>query len=77
MGVETVDVSIGITKINDINIEMYPPQSIIVDPDWIWAAKEANFRLDAPTNSSYETLVTVMLDGAIYPLKEITNTIIF
>lgn len=76
------EISVGETTLNGYALNMLPLQSLeppytYIDPDWIWALEGAYFNIETPENSTYNSLVTIMMPGSIYPLREINNTIIF
>lgn len=44
---------------------------------WVWDNKVGTPNMIVDPNSEYSSTVSVMLNGAIYPLQTVTNTFIF
>ncbi|MBQ6718015.1 MAG: RICIN domain-containing protein [Clostridia bacterium] len=75
--INSPDITVGVTTLNGTNISMVEDRNVLVSPTWVWDCKVGNPNMVASQNSVYSSTVSVMLNGAIYPLQTIVNTFTF
>lgn len=75
--VNSPDITVGTTTLNGTNIPMVIDRNIMVPLTSVWDNKVGTPNMVVGENSVYSSTVSVMLQGAIYPLQTVVNSFSF
>lgn len=75
--IDSPKLGVGTVTINGKNVNMQSDINVITAPDVIWCSEFSEELFNVSNRSYFDCLFTVMLDGTVYPYRELKNSFEF